>query len=61
MNHEQATKEIRQMIDREFSHQDFKTPLGNEYIKIGKDYLVDMIVKQMEHAISLQSKPLSDK
>jgi len=53
MNHEQATKEIRQMIDREFSHQDFKGHNGNEYIKIGKDYLVDMIVKQMEHAIAI--------
>ena len=50
MNTEQATKEIRQMIDREFSHQDHKSPDGTEYIKISKDYLVDMIVKQMEHA-----------
>ena len=47
MNKEQATKEIRQMIDREFSHQS-----GNEYIQVEKDYLVDMIVKQMEHAIA---------
>ena len=53
MNPEQARKEIRQMIDREFSHQNFRSPNGVEYIEISKDILVDMIVKQMEHVLTI--------
>lgn len=48
MNKEQATVDVRTMLFEQFSHQ-FDKP----FLEIDREYLVEMIVKQMEHAYKL--------